>query len=129
MVTPPHDFLDGALRAGLAERFGQARQVVHHRHDQVIGVGIRVQREAVLVKQGVEQLQLAADQRAVAREALRPGEGWELYAAGQWHNFDQIVLCCGAFRAAPLLASLEPVASEMLGSFPFTRMNTSTAVG
>jgi oxygen-dependent protoporphyrinogen oxidase len=51
-------------------------------------------------------------------ESLRLADTWNLYAGGQWHNFDRIVLCCGAHRAAPLMAPLDPAASELLASIP-----------
>lgn len=51
-------------------------------------------------------------------ESLRLADTWELYAAGQWHSFDRIVLCCGARCAAPLLAALDQRASDLLASIP-----------
>jgi oxygen-dependent protoporphyrinogen oxidase len=53
-------------------------------------------------------------------ESIRRAESWQVYAAGQWHEFDRIVLCCGANRAAPLMAPLDPAASELLASIPYS---------
>jgi protoporphyrinogen/coproporphyrinogen III oxidase len=43
---------------------------------------------------------------------------WRIFAAGEWQNFDQIVLCCGANRAAPLIAPIDARAGELLASIP-----------
>jgi oxygen-dependent protoporphyrinogen oxidase len=43
---------------------------------------------------------------------------WNVYAAGEWQAFDRIVLCCGARRAAPLMAAIDARASELLASIP-----------
>lgn len=43
-----------------------------------------------------------------------------IFAAGEWHLFDQIVLCCGANRAAPLMAPIDERVGELLGSIPHT---------
>jgi len=51
-------------------------------------------------------------------ESLRLADGWGLYAAGQWREFDRIVLCCGAQRAASLLAPLDPAAADLLAAIP-----------
>ncbi len=54
-------------------------------------------------------------------ESIRPeGALWHLYADGAWHEFDQIVLCCGANNAAPLVGPIDPVAGELLGSIAHT---------
>ena len=55
-------------------------------------------------------------------ESVRPGIGdeapWHLYASGYWHEFDHVVLCCGANGAAPLVSPVSPGAGELLGSIP-----------
>ena len=53
-------------------------------------------------------------------ESIQPASGstWAVYAAGEWREFDQVVLCCGANRAAPLVAPLDERAGELLGSIP-----------
>jgi oxygen-dependent protoporphyrinogen oxidase len=53
-------------------------------------------------------------------ESIQPTEdqGWGVFSAGEWQNFDQIVLCCGANRAAPLIAPIDARAGELLGSIP-----------
>ncbi len=43
-----------------------------------------------------------------------------VFAAGEWHLFDHVVLCCGANRAAPLMAPIDERAGELLGSIPHT---------
>jgi oxygen-dependent protoporphyrinogen oxidase len=48
------------------------------------------------------------------------GAGWGVFAAGEWHYFDQIVLCCGANRAAPLIRPVDDRAGELLASIPHT---------
>jgi oxygen-dependent protoporphyrinogen oxidase len=49
-------------------------------------------------------------------ESIQPA--WRLFAANEWHDFDQIVLCCGANRAASLMAPIDARAAELLGSIP-----------
>ncbi len=49
-------------------------------------------------------------------EAIAPG--WSVFAAGSWQNFDQVVLACGANRAAPLTAAIDPVLGGLLGTIP-----------
>jgi oxygen-dependent protoporphyrinogen oxidase len=47
-------------------------------------------------------------------ESIQPG--WGIFAAGEWHHFEQIVLCCGANWAAPLMAPIDARAGELLAS-------------
>jgi oxygen-dependent protoporphyrinogen oxidase len=56
-------------------------------------------------------------ERAVV-EAIAPG--WSVYANGEWQAFDRVVVCCGAMKAAPLLAPLDPMLSALNGSVPYT---------
>lgn len=49
-------------------------------------------------------------------ESIQPG--WRIFAAGEWHDFDDVVLCCGANRAAPLLAPIDARAADLLASIP-----------
>ena len=49
-------------------------------------------------------------------EAIAPG--WSVFAEGGWQNFDHVVVACGANRAAPLTAAVDPVLSELLGAIP-----------
>jgi oxygen-dependent protoporphyrinogen oxidase len=51
-------------------------------------------------------------------EAITPG--WSVYANGEWQTFDRVVVCCGAMRAAPLLAPLDPMLSALHASVPYT---------
>ncbi len=54
-------------------------------------------------------------------EAIEPSEaGWSVLSGGLWHHFDEIVLACGANRAAPLLAPLMPELADLVGSIPYT---------
>jgi oxygen-dependent protoporphyrinogen oxidase len=57
-------------------------------------------------------------------ESIRPaavdGPGWGVFAGGAWHDFDQIVLCCGANRAAALVAPIDARAGDLLASIPHT---------
>ena len=46
------------------------------------------------------------------------GQSWGVFAAGEWRYFDRIVLCCGANRAAPLIAPIDARAGELLASIP-----------
>ena len=50
-------------------------------------------------------------------ESIRPGS---IFAAGEWHAVDHIVLCCGANRSAPLIAPIDERAGELLGSIPYS---------
>lgn len=56
-------------------------------------------------------------------EAISPAEtdaGWQIYAGGEWHAFDHLILACGANRAAPLLAPFDPGTGELLAGIPHT---------
>jgi len=58
-------------------------------------------------------------------ESIRPVEDqWHVFADGDWHEFDSIVLACGANGAAPLVAPVYPAAAELLGSI----IHTSSAI-
>jgi oxygen-dependent protoporphyrinogen oxidase len=45
---------------------------------------------------------------------------WNIFAGGEWHGFDQVVLACGAHHAGALLASIDPVAGDLLTEIPHT---------
>ncbi len=47
--------------------------------------------------------------------AIRP---WDVFAGGEWQEFDQMVLCCGANGAAHLVHGLDARLSELLASIP-----------
>ena len=52
-------------------------------------------------------------------ESLMPMEsGWSAFAGGALHQFDQVVLACGANHAARLAASADPSLAELLGAIP-----------
>jgi oxygen-dependent protoporphyrinogen oxidase len=55
-----------------------------------------------------------------AVEAIQLAETWNIFASGEWHGFDQVVLCCGANRAASLLSPIDPISSEILAAIPHT---------
>ncbi len=44
--------------------------------------------------------------------------GWSVFAGGEQSEFDQIVLCCGANHAAPLVAAIDSRVAELLASIP-----------
>jgi len=44
--------------------------------------------------------------------------GWQILVHGEWQAFEHVVLACGANRAAPLIALLDPRLSELLASIP-----------
>jgi oxygen-dependent protoporphyrinogen oxidase len=50
------------------------------------------------------------------------GATWRMFAAGEWREMDQIVLCCGANRAATLVmgSDVDTRAGELLASIPHT---------
>jgi oxygen-dependent protoporphyrinogen oxidase len=50
-------------------------------------------------------------------ESIQPGG---IFAAGEWHPVDHIVLCCGANHAAPLMAPIDEPAAQLLASIPHT---------
>jgi oxygen-dependent protoporphyrinogen oxidase len=68
----------------------------------------------------IDALRTRVDVVPVKVESIQHGEQWSLFAAGEWHGFDQIVLACGANHAAPLMAAIDVAASELLGSIPHT---------
>ncbi len=51
-------------------------------------------------------------------EAIAPT--WQVYADGNWQQFDHVVLACGANHAAPLVAPVEPRLSELLAGIPYS---------
>jgi protoporphyrinogen/coproporphyrinogen III oxidase len=51
-------------------------------------------------------------------ESIQPTNPWSLFAGGEWHEFDQVVVCCGANRAAPLISAVDARAGELLASIP-----------
>jgi protoporphyrinogen/coproporphyrinogen III oxidase len=53
-------------------------------------------------------------------EAIQPGDGWGVLAAGEWHWFDQLVLCCGANATAPLMEPVDGRAADLLASIPYS---------
>jgi len=53
-------------------------------------------------------------------ESIQLTENWSVFAAGAWMAFDRIVLACGANHAAPLVAPVDPVSSQLLASIPHT---------
>lgn len=55
---------------------------------------------------------------AIQPETAADHTAWGIYADGVWRQFDQIVLCCGANRAAPLMAPLDARAADLLASIP-----------
>ncbi len=73
----------------------------------------------------VRTLEAATTLVPASVESLQPVEGrWRLYADDAWHEFDHVVLSCGANHASPLLGPVEPVAGELLGSI----VHTSSAI-
>jgi oxygen-dependent protoporphyrinogen oxidase len=63
--------------------------------------------------------QVESIQPGVQPAGVQPdGEMWGVFAAGEWRWFDRIVLCCGANRAAPLIAPIDARAGELLASIP-----------
>ena len=53
-------------------------------------------------------------------ESIQQQEGWVIFAAGEWRQFDRIVLCCGANNAAPLIVPIDARAGELLAEIPYT---------
>ncbi|HVW83538.1 MAG TPA: protoporphyrinogen oxidase [Bryobacteraceae bacterium] len=51
-------------------------------------------------------------------ESIMPG--WNVFAEGEWHTFDQVVLACGANGAAPLAAPVDEPLGALLGAIPHT---------
>lgn len=47
-------------------------------------------------------------------------EGWQLTSAGETTLFDIVVVACGANKAQPLLAGVDPELSDLLGTIPYT---------
>jgi len=51
---------------------------------------------------------------------VRTETGWQLFANDQWHDFDVVVLACGANGAARLTAPVDPELAAMLAQIPYT---------
>lgn len=63
----------------------------------------------------------ALQHNALQSNALQhDGARWSVLAAGEWRQFDEVVLCCGANRAAPLVTPIDARAGELLASIPHT---------
>lgn len=45
---------------------------------------------------------------------------WQIEAGGAWHEFDQIVLACGANHSVRLVRPVDEALSEMLSEIPYT---------
>jgi len=73
----------GAPGAQLAERLGDRRQVVEHRHRQVVGVGLGVQAQARGIEHVDQQIELDRDQLGVALETLEAVDGALDHVPGQ----------------------------------------------
>jgi len=58
--------------------------------------------------------------RAKADSIALTETGWQVLVQGEWHEFDHVVLACGANRAAPLIAPTSPRLGELLASIPYT---------
>ena len=43
-----------------------------------------------------------------------------VFAAGEWRQFDQVVLACGANHSARLMAAIDPAVAELLSNIPYT---------
>jgi len=90
----------GALRE---KRNGAAKPVFKSMRDGMGTVIDKLREKATIVGARVESIQ--------------PGG---VFAGGEWHLVDQIVLCCGANRAAPLMAPIDERCGELLGAIPHT---------
>jgi oxygen-dependent protoporphyrinogen oxidase len=64
----------------------------------------------------IDALRAKATVVAERVESIQPAG--RIFAAGQWHDFDRLVLCCGANRAAPLIAPIDARAADLLASIP-----------
>ena len=53
-------------------------------------------------------------------ESIRLDTQWEVLAGGEWQEFDQVVLCCGANSAAPLMNPVDTRVGELLDSIPYS---------
>jgi oxygen-dependent protoporphyrinogen oxidase len=54
-------------------------------------------------------------------DAIEPtGTGWRLLVNGEWLEFDQLVLACGANRSAPLIAPFDAELADLFASIPYT---------
>jgi oxygen-dependent protoporphyrinogen oxidase len=59
--------------------------------------------------------------RARVESIRRVGDSsWKVFADGVWQDFDAVVLSCGANNAAPLMASVDSQAAELLAAIPHT---------
>jgi oxygen-dependent protoporphyrinogen oxidase len=74
------------------------------------GVGILIdalKERAQIVTERVESLQ-------------ETQTGWSLETHGGWHEFDRIVLACGANRSVPLVAPVDAPLADLLAGIPYT---------
>jgi oxygen-dependent protoporphyrinogen oxidase len=51
---------------------------------------------------------------------VRTENGWRIEANADWHEFDRIVLACGANRSVPLIAPVDDLLAELLSTIPYT---------
>lgn len=51
-------------------------------------------------------------------ESIRLNANWQVFAGGEWQEFDQVIICCGANRAAPLMNPVDARLGELLASIP-----------
>lgn len=76
------------------------------------------------MRNGMGTLIDALRERATVTEArvesIQPEDGWAIFAQGEWHQFDRVVLCCGANHAARLVAPIDERAGELLAEIPYT---------
>lgn len=49
-------------------------------------------------------------------EAVMPDGN--VFAGGEWHKFDQVILACGANHAAKLMVGIDPAVAELLSTIP-----------
>lgn len=65
----------------------------------------------------IDALRAKATINVAPAESIQPGN---IFASGEWHAVDHIVLACGANRAAPLMAPIDAGTAELLGGIPHT---------
>ncbi|MDP9054584.1 MAG: protoporphyrinogen oxidase [Acidobacteriota bacterium] len=97
----------GALREKRRPGQGQKQPIFKTLRNGMGSLVDELRERTNIVRAEVVSIQRAAD------------SAWAVFAEREWREFDQVVLCCGANRAAALVSRVDDRAGELLGSIPY----------